>query len=207
MDFDIDAIDSLGTVAPVSAAAIVLATAASPGPATTLAEEPWRGDTLLSGVIGRLSRLGSVVVVVRDDQYASMVEPADNIAVVVDPEWEEGDASPVRAALDWLTRSSDVDAAFVVTLDAPEIEPAVLDELALAHAQSEASITVPKYRYVRGGPVLVGRDIWPRFLGGEGDLDIEKLILAHPQWATEARVDSPPPRRIVNADDLLELSK
>lgn len=207
MDFDIDAIDALGTVAPVTTAAIVIATAISPGPAATLAEEPWRNGSLLAGVIERLGGVDSVVVVVRDEAYAALVEPAPNITVIIDPEWREGEAAPLRAGLDWLTRIGEVDAAFVVTLDAPEIEPDVLVQIATAHAAAESSITVPKYRYVRGGPVLLGKEIWPRFLGAEGALDIEQLILAHPQWVNEARVDSAPPRRIVNADDLLELSK
>jgi len=194
-------------VQPVSTAAVVIATTISPGPAATLAEEPWGSQPLLAGVIGRLDALEAVVVVVRDEAAAALVEPAPNIIVIIDPEWEEGDAAPVRAGLDWLTRAADVEAAFVVTLDAPEIEPKVLTEVAKAHASSETPITVPKYRYVRGGPVLLGKDVWPRFLGAEGELDVEQLILAHPQWVTEARVDSPPPRRIVNADDLLELSK
>ncbi len=207
MDFDIDAIDALDTFQPVTAAAIVIATTISPGPAATLAEEPWGARPLLAGVLERLSDLDVVVVVVRDEASAALVEPASNIVVIVDPEWEEGDAAPVRAGLDWLTRAADVEAAFVVTLDAPEINPDVLTEVAKAHASSDTTITVPKYRYIRGGPVLLGKDSWPRFLGAEGELDIEQLILAHPQWVTEARVDSPPPRRIVNADDLLELSK
>ncbi|MCP3974206.1 MAG: NTP transferase domain-containing protein [bacterium] len=207
MEFDIDAIDALDTVGPVSTAAIVIATTISPGPATTLAEEPWGERLLLTGVVERLADLEAVVVVVRDDASAEMVEPAPNVVVIIDPEWEEGDAAPVRAGLDWLTRAADVEAVFVVTLDAPEIEPKVLIELAKAHAASETLITVPKYRYVRGGPVLLGKDIWPRFLGAEGELNVEQLILAHPQWVNEARVDSAPPRRILTADDLLELSK
>jgi molybdenum cofactor cytidylyltransferase len=135
-----------------------------------------------------------------------LIDDAANVVVIVDPEWEEGSASPLRAGLDYLTHSSAVEAAFVVALDTPEIPPAALDELALAHGQADTVVVVPKYRYVRGGPVLLGRDIWPRFLGAEGDLDLEHLLLAHPQWVTEVRVDWAPPRRMTTSDDLEELA-
>ncbi len=54
--------------------------------------------------------------------------------------------------------------------------------------------------------MLIGRDIWPRFLGAEGNLDIQELVQAHPQWVTEVRVDDLPPRRIESLDDLIELA-
>jgi molybdenum cofactor cytidylyltransferase len=207
VDFDIDAIDALGAVQPASGAAIVIATAPSPGPAATLAEEPWRGRSLLAGVVQRLAGLEAIVVVLREEGQAALLDPQPEVTVIVDSEWAEGAAAPLRAGLDFLTRSADVDAVFVVTLEFPEIEPAVLEALLQAHAESETPVTVPKYRYVRGGPVLLGKDIWPRFLGTEGDLDLEQLILAHPQWVTETRVESAPPRRITSNDDLLELAR
>jgi molybdenum cofactor cytidylyltransferase len=193
--------------APASrVAAVVVATAASPGLAATLAEESWRGRSLLRGVVERLADIELVVVVVRDAAAAELVGDAGNVVVIVDPEWEEGSAAPLRAGLDYLTHSSAVEAAFVVSLDTPEIPPAALDELAAAHGRAETVVVVPKYRYVRGGPVLLGRDIWPRFLGAEGDLDLEHFLLAHPQWVTEVRVDWAPPRRVATTDDLAELA-
>jgi CTP:molybdopterin cytidylyltransferase MocA len=94
----------------------------------------------------------------------------------------------------------------LIRSDTPEIEAAALQELTEAHATAATLVTVPKYRYVRGGPVLLDRDIWPRFLGAEGDLDLEQILLAHPQWVSEVRVDWAPPRHISNEDDLRELA-
>lgn len=192
---------------PISAAAVVIATGASPGPAATLAEEPWRGEALLAGVVRRLAGLDTVVVVVRAESHAALVDGIADVTVIVDPEWEEGAAAPLRAGLDWLTHSTSVGAAFVVNLDTPELEAKALQELVEAHARSEAPVTVAKYRYARGGPVLLDRDIWPRFLGAEGDLDIQEILLAHPQWVNEVRVDWAPPRHIANEDDLRELAR
>ena len=200
MEFDVEPADAS------RAGAVVVATSPSPGIAGTLAEERWQGRSLLDGVVARLAGLELVVVVVRDASAADLVDDAANVVIIVDPEWEEGTAAPLRAGLDYLTHSSTVEAAFVVALDTPEIEPAALDELALAHGNAETTVVVPKYRYVRGGPVLLGRDIWPRFLGAEGDLDLEHFLLAHPQWVTEVRVDWAPPRRVATTDDLAELA-
>lgn len=187
-------------------AAIVIATKASPGVAATLAEEPWHGRPLLAGVIERLGNLDVVAAVVRDEVAAELIEEFDDVVVIVDPEWLEGDASPLRAGLDYLTHSSNVAAAFVVTLDSPEIEPGALDDLVAAFTSAETPVVVPKYRYLRGGPVLLGREIWPRLLGAEGALDLEHFLLAHPQWVTEVRIDLAPPRRVSTIDDLAELA-
>lgn len=191
---------------PVSAAAVVIATTASPGSASTLAAERWQRTSLLLGVVARLAELGSVVVVVRDESQAELLTDDTTVTVIVDEEWEEGRSAPLRAGLDWLTRSSDVEAAFVISLASPDLDPAVLDAMRRAHAASDKPVTVPKYRYVRGGPVLLDRTIWPRFLGAEGDADVEHHMLAHPQWVHEVRVDVAAPRRIVSADDLLDLA-
>jgi len=193
-------------VAPSRVGAVVVATGGSPGAAATLAEENWRGRPLLRGVVERLVDIELVVVVVRDAGAADLLEDADNVVVIVDPEWGEGTAAPLRAGLDYLSHSSAVEAAFVVVLETPDIPPAALQELAQAHGGAETTVVVPKYRYVRGGPVLLGRDIWPRFLGAEGDLDLDHFLLAHPQWVTEVRVDWAPPRRVATADDLAELA-
>jgi CTP:molybdopterin cytidylyltransferase MocA len=192
--------------ATVRAAAVVIATTESPGPAATLAEEPWRGESLLVGVVRRLAGLDAVVVVVREEAHAGLVDAIADITVIVDPEWREGTAAPLRVGLDWLTHATEVGAAFVVNLETPAVEGAVLEVLLDAHAGAEKPVTVPKYRYVRGGPVLLDRDIWPRFLSTEGDLDLQQILLAHPQWVTEVRVDWAPPRPIATGDDLLEIA-
>ena len=203
----VDAVDFFDEPESISAAAVVIATGASPGPAATLAEEPWHGEALVAGVVRRLAGLDAVVVVVRAEAHADLVDEIPDVTVIVDPEWEEGLAAPLRVGLDWLTHSTSVRAAFVVNLNAPEIEPAALEELIAAHAAAGNPVTVPKYRYVRGGPVLLDRDIWPHFLGAEGDLDLEAVLLAHPQWVTEARIDWAPPRHITNEDDVRQFAR
>lgn len=187
-------------------AAIVIATEASPGERATLAEESFAGGNLLRSVVTRLAPLAMVVAVVREEAAADLVDGVDNVVVLVDPEWAEGDSAPVRAGLDFLQQTAGIEGAFIVSCSMPGIDAAVLDAVARARLAGGSLVAVPKYRHARSGPVLLGRDIWPRFLGAEGPLDVEDILLAHPQWVTEARVDAAPPRRIITANDLAELS-
>lgn len=191
---------------PRRAAAIVIATGASPGTEPTLATEMVRGRSLLADILDRLAGLDLIVVVVRDEAGISVQETAANVVFIIDPEWVEGTAAPLRAGLDLLARDGDIDEAFVVPLAVPEIDPAVLEAVARGRIEAGTPVAVPKYRYVRGGPVLLAREIWEWFLGAEGDLDVEAVLLAHPQWVAEVRVNRAPPRRIASADDLLELA-
>lgn len=188
-----------------ASAAVVLATAPSPGTRDTLAHEIVAGRPLLAELVSRLHPVRLVVVVVRDEEDAVLVDGLDNVVVLIDPEWREG-AAPLRAGLDFLAQTNDFDEAFVVQVHTPFLEPAVLESLAVARHDAEALVAVPKYRYVRGGPVLIGSGLWPRFLGAEGDLDLEDHLKAHPQWVAEVRVDFAPPRRIVTSDDLIDVT-
>lgn len=188
-------------------AAVVIATTGSPGAEDTLAAEPFRGGSLLAEVVRRLEGLAMVVVVVRDEGSAALADGFADVIVIVDPEWREGDSAPLRAGLDFLAQDASVEEAFVVSLVTPDLEIGALREVAIGRRAGGTLVAVPKYRYVRGGPVLLGREIWPRFLGAEGDLDIEDLLLAHPQWVTEVRVDWAPPRRISSHDDLIDIAR
>ena len=187
--------------------AVVDATLGSPGNAGRLALEERRGKPLVAHLAERLDQLGLVVVVVQVEADAALLDGYENVAVVIDPEWQEGSAAPLRAGLDYLAHATSLEAAFVLPMNVPLVESAALEELAAALAAHETLAAVPKYRYVRGLPILVKRDLWPRLLGAEGDIDLEHLIQAHPDWATEVRVDFAPPTRISTADQLAELSR
>jgi len=188
-----------------ASAAVVIATDSSPGARDTLAHELVSGRPLLAELVSRLESLPLVVVVVRDEADAALVDGMENVVVVVDPEWREASA-PLRAGLDFIEQSGSFDQAFVVPVHTPRLEPGVLEALSRARRDAGTFIAVPKYRYVRGGPALIGSDLWPRFMGAEGDMDIDDHLNSHPQWVTEVRVDYAPPRRIVTDDDLIDMA-
>jgi CTP:molybdopterin cytidylyltransferase MocA len=74
-----------------------------------------------------------------------------------------------------------------------------------AHGGHDRSVTAPKYRYVRGWPLVVRRQLWPRLLGLEEDAGIDSLLQVHASWVHEVWVDALPPRVVATPDDLVDL--
>ncbi len=168
----------------------------------------WRGAPLLETVVGQTLKwpVQSVWVVLgyRIDEILAAVEfgPA---GIIENPEWEEGMASSMRVGLDTLSRDSSVQAAFVVMGDQPNIDPLVVDALLDRYGEADGLAVVPKYRYIRGNPALIGRPLWSRLMSLEGDQGARKLLQAHPDWVTEVWFEQLPPRDVDTLADLEDL--
>ena len=129
----------------------------------------------------------------------------DEVGIVENPEWEEGMASSLRVGLDVAGRDPGAEAAFIVMGDQPGIDPAVVDALLERHRSSAAPVVVPKYRYVRGHPVLIARELWPRMMSLEGDQGGRNLLQAHPEWVDEVWFEQLPPRDVDTPEDVEDL--
>ena len=169
---------------------------------------PWGSTTLidhaLTAVRGWQVDPGVVVLGAGAEDVLDHVD-LSGFTVVIDPEWEEGQAAPLRAGVDELTRRADV-ASFVLTsADLAGIAPEVVGELVVAHVGHDRSVTAPKYRYVRGWPLVVRRELWPRLLGLEEDAGIDSLLQTHASWVHDVWVDALPPRIVATPDDLVDL--
>ena len=192
----------------MSIAALILAA----GPSSRLGEPkqilPWGRLTLLGTVVAetRAWPVDSVWVVLgsRFEDVLQAVDFAD-VGVVENPEWEEGMASSLRVGLDVLSRDPSTDAAFIVMGDQPGIDPDVVVALLEHRRSSTALAVVPKYRYVRGHPVLIARPLWSRLMSLEGDQGGRTLLQAHPEWVEEVWFEEIPPRDIDTADDVTDL--
>jgi CTP:molybdopterin cytidylyltransferase MocA len=99
--------------------------------------------------------------------------------VVVNPEWDTGRASSLRAGLDALRRLPGRDDAALVTLvDMPGMTPAALDRVAAEAAPG--ALAVATYDGVRGHPVLLGREHWAGVAGtATGDEGARRYLAAH----------------------------
>jgi molybdenum cofactor cytidylyltransferase len=168
----------------------------------------WGGRPLLERVVTAVADWGvSPVVVVLGAHAEEILEQADlgRSLVVVNPEWEEGIASSLRAGFDLLARGREADQAFVALGDQPRIPPDVPPALLAAAAESGRPAVVPVYRYQRGNPVLVGRWLWPRLMSLEGDAGAAALLRAHPGWVQEVRFDHPAPADVDLPADIQNL--
>jgi molybdenum cofactor cytidylyltransferase len=187
---------------------LIIASTAGSGFGGALALGSWDGGSVLEHVVAVVEAAGvediTVVLGPRADDIIDSATLA-GATIVIDYEWSEGLASGLRAGLDTMWRSAELETAVIVELDQPGIDAPTIASVLSAHQSGERSVTVPKYRYTRGGPVVVERVLWPRLMGLEGEVDLVGLIDAHKPWAAELWIDRLPPVRVETPADLERL--
>jgi molybdenum cofactor cytidylyltransferase len=192
----------------MSTAAVVLAAGGSKRLGRTKQLEPWGDSNLLGHVVARTRQfpVDEVWVILGHDS-GQILEDTDlgDAYVVENLEWEEGIASSLRVALDALTRLSRCDQALVVIGDQPDVPVATVEELLASHARAGKPVTLPKYRYSRGNPVLIDRSLWARVMSLEGDEGAKRLWQAHPEWVNEVWFSDSGPRDVDTETDVTEL--
>jgi molybdenum cofactor cytidylyltransferase len=189
-------------------AAIVLAAGASRRLGRPKQLEPW-GDTNLLGrvVAAALDLPVDEVWVVVGSGADRILEEVDlgGAGVIENPEWEEGIASSLRVGLDALTRLSRAERAVILMGDQPDVSPEIVGALLDSHRSSGRPVSIPKYRYTLGNPVVVDRSLWSRVMSLEGDEGAMRLWRAHPEWVNEVWFPDQAPRDIDTEGDVTEL--
>ncbi len=188
---------------------ILLASQPGRGFATSRWLQPWGSTTLLGHAVATaLSWPVPLGLVVVGSDAEAVVEAVDfgEVPVLVDPEWGEGEAASLRAGLDYLQRVPEVESVLLAFADTPALPAEVVPALIEAHRASPLPATAPKYRYVRGRPLLVHRELWPRLLGLEGSASPETVLATHDQWVEEVWFDHLAPATITTAQDLTDLT-
>lgn len=142
------------------------------------------GETLLARAI-RVAREGGadpVLVVLGAEAHAiSASVPLNEVVTVMNPDWQEGMGSSLRAGVRALA-SCVPDAAGVLLLvcDQPRLDAAHIRKLIETfHASSEAAAVASTYSGARGIPAIFPRALFPRLLAVEGDKGA-RGILADP---------------------------
>ena len=161
------------------------------------------GATLIDRVLAEVSDwpVDDIVVVLGPDaeEILQSMAPTD-ATVVIDLEWSEGSAASLRVGLDVVMRGPATDFVVIALADQPGI--GTEDVAALIEAAEGGAASVPKYRYRRGFPVVLGRSIWERLLGSEGDLDLLDLLGSHPEGVREVWFEHLAGPRIRTPDDI-----
>ena len=161
--------------------------------------------TLLDHVLAQARRWPSEPsLVVLGSDAEEVLDRIDftGFAVLIDPEWQEGEAASLRAGLDFLGREPDGDAVLLASGEMPILPPGAVEEIVGAHQSAGTPATVPKYRYARGRPMVLGRELWPRLLGIEVGTTLEGVLATHAKWVTEVWIDHLPPPKITTPEDL-----
>lgn len=125
------------------------------------------------------SGLGPVVLVVGygADRVSACAGPG--VEVVANPNYADGIASSLHAAIEWLAARGIVHAAVVGLADQPGIRAEAWMRLAAAYDEG-ASLAVATYSGKRANPVLIGRELWPEALALRGDEGARGLMRSHP---------------------------
>ncbi len=166
-----------------------------------------QGVSMLEGIVNEVARwpIDDVVVVLGSDGE-EIVERTDlgTATIIIDPGWSEGQASPIRVALDLITRDRSVDLIVLVRGDQPGVDGAVAEMLINVAREAGVDAVVPKYRYAKGWPVVIGPALWDRFLSIEGSLDVLDVIATHANTSEEVWVDHLEAHVVAVRDDLSE---
>ncbi len=170
----------------------------------------WEGRPLLQYVLEQVRDLAGVgpVTAVLGARCEQIMEQVDlsGTTVVENLGWREGIASSIRAGLDSLLADRFLQRVLIFLGDQPRVDADAVARLLAAQFASGKPVVVPRYRYVRGHPVLVARTLWSRLIVGlKGDQGARNLLAAHPGWVEEVPISSMPPADIDTPEDLSRL--
>jgi len=131
----------------------------------------WKGKPLVRHVaeLALASGCGLVHVVVGaySDQVRRALEGLP-VAIVENPEWQEGQAASVRAGIRGLPKETG--AALFLLVDQPQVPAELLQRLFGLHAQTLAPLTAPLCQGRRANPVLFDRVTFPDLLALQGEM-------------------------------------
>lgn len=140
----------------------------------------WGDRTLIAYQVAELAAAGcDPVIVVLGHEAEAILPHLDHpsVEVVVNPRYDEGRASSLRAG----AQAVPYDAEAVVTLSVDQPRPrAVVARLLSAHERGGALVTQPEYRGRRGHPVVLSTALLPELRQvTEETLGLRAILRAH----------------------------
>ncbi len=165
----------------------------------------WRGRALVHWALDAACASGLVPVLLITGSGAESVAAgaAPGVEVVHNPQWEEGIASSLRAALRALEARADVGAICVGLADQPRVGAQAYRRLEAAY-RAGATFAVATYGGQRANPVLLARELWPEAAALTGDVGARALMRSHPVVEL-ACDDTGDPTDVDTFDDLARL--
>jgi molybdenum cofactor cytidylyltransferase len=189
----------------MSTAAVILAADRGDGFAGPKYSVLVRGTPMLERVVADASMwpVDEVIVVLGAD--ADAIEDAcdlTQVSLVIDPEWDEGSASPLRAVLDLLSRDRNIERCVLARGDQPGVGAEIVGPLVDTAISSGAEAVIPKYRYAQGWPLVVSAALWDVFLGLEGEVNVLDVLTNHALSIEEVWLDHLPTPTLSSPGDI-----
>lgn len=158
------------------------------------------GKPLVQHAVDAAAVLDEAIVVLGHDaeRVREALDLPANARVVVNPDYEQGQASSLAAGLAAAGPSSE--AAVVLLADQPGITADHVRALAGAFRASGARIV--RLRFRNGpGPALLSRTVWADAISLADDIGARALIATYPEWVEEVDVDADAPPDVDTPDD------
>lgn len=161
----------------MTVAAVILAAGASRRLGRAKQLVAWEGEPLLRRTVRIALESGfSPVRVVLGAEVESCREALEGLEaeVILNPEWEEGMGSSLRAGIGGI--SEDVEAALLLVCDQPALNGALLAEILAAHRSAPDRLVASFYSGIRGIPALFPRRLFPELGALRGDKGARGLL-------------------------------
>jgi molybdenum cofactor cytidylyltransferase len=159
------------------------------------------GKTLVRHAVDALrdAAVGELIVVVGHDSDAVRAALPNDVLVVENAAYRDGQATSLAAALHAVSDTSE--AAVILLADQPGITGEDIE--ALIHGFLTTRSQIVRSMFADGpGPALLSREIYAEAGHLRGDAGARVLMASHPEWVREVRIDRPAPRDVDTPEDL-----
>jgi molybdenum cofactor cytidylyltransferase len=165
---------------PLKTAAVILAAGASRRMGTPKQLLRYQGETLIGRVVKAALAAEARPVVVVLGAYAELIRAELNeeeVAVVINAQWQKGMGSSVAVGINYLVENSpETEAALFLLVDQPFVTPALLKELIAAGSPAGVPGAVSQYNGASGAPAFFKRELFPALRQLEGDEGARQII-------------------------------
>jgi len=165
---------------------------------------PWREKTLIENAIALAMQSHAyetvVVLGAHADGIQSVVEKT-GARIVVNPQWEDGHSTSIRAGLNAL--APEIVAAIFVNMDQPFLTREVVNAIIQRYGETDAPIVASIFAGQRGSPVLFDRAHFPELENLQGEQGGRELLAKYPV----ARVEFDDARLGIDVDTWDEYAK
>jgi len=172
-------------------AALILSAGASKRMGRPKALLPYREGTFLEHLIEvtRHPRIGVTRVVLgAGAETIQTTAKLDDSTVVLNPDWEQGQLSSIRAGIRSL-EGTETDGIVLCPVDHPLVTARLVNELVDRFYKYKKSIVVPTYKGRRGHPVIFSSALFGELLAAPLDMGARAVVWAHAADTLEVPTD------------------
>jgi len=186
-------------------AAVILSAGASSRMGRPKALLPYREGTFLEHLIEvtRDPRIGVTRVVLgAGADVIRTVAALDSSVVVLNPNWEQGQLSSIRAGLRSL-EGIDVDGIILCPVDHPLVSARLVSDLVERFYLNKKAIVLPTYNTRRGHPVIFSKTLFGELLAAPEEKGARAVVWSHAGDILEAPTDEEGVVLNINDPDML----